>query len=374
MIIASAVIILVLGVAALWYLVLREEEPQGHTDKVTLVVPAVSGRLHASAPALLVSLEMTGGTPGSTAFTLGLMMPDGAYLPDDGSHQVTAELTNLDDGTHVDALDLEPVADAPTATWSVEDPGIDSEGWWRVRMAIERPEGEALRAEFFLLIDDPNMRGFDAPPAPDSDPDAEAMLQTALTQMSEWDSLRWWEWLSGGDGSIITVEFSVTTPDSNGQPPSFQNRSTFAGKMVPGENGEPPGPPRVDHSTSVTIGDEAWQVGPDGTPESRPATRYLPIQQYPETYEGATSVHRGITEEVDGRMAQVVTFHVPALPTQSEAWYAFWIDVETGELLQLSMVAMNHYMVWEYFDVNKPYVLEFPEGVPSATPQASPAS
>jgi hypothetical protein len=35
---------------------------------------------------------------------------------------------------------------------------------------------------------------------------------------------------------------------------------------------------------------------------------------------------------------------------------------------------MNHYMVWEYFDVNEPFVLEFPEGVPAASPQASPAS
>ena len=373
MITAIAVIILALGGAALWTLVLRDEEPQGHTDRITLVVPAVSGRLHASEPELLASLVMTGGTPDSTTFELGLMMPDGAFLPDDGSHRVSAELTNLDDGTHVDALALEPVADAPTATWSVDDPGVTSEGWWRVRMSIDRPAGDPLRAEFFLLIEDPNMRGFTSPPAPESDPEAEALLGSALTQMSEWNSLRWWEWLSAGDGSIITVEFSVTTPDSNGQPPAFQNRSMFAGKMVPGENGEPPVPPRLDQYTSVTIGDEAWQVGPEGTPEPRPATRYLPIQQYPQTYDGATSVHLGITEPIDGRMAQVVTFHVPTLPTQSEAWYAFWIDVETGELLQLSMVAMNHYMVWEYFDVNEPFVLEFPEGVPSGTPQASPA-
>lgn len=199
------------------------------------------------------------------------------------------------------------------------------------------------------------------------------MLDTALDQMSQWASLRWWEWLSGGDGSMILIEFSVTTPDANGQPNGFQNRSLYAGRLVPDAQGNPPAPPRRDYYTSVTIGDEAWLVQDGSTPEPRQPTSYLPIQQYPETYEGATSVVFGITEEVGGREAQVVTFHVPTLPTQSEAWYAFWIDVETGDVLQLAMLAMNHYMVWEYFDVNDPFVLTFPEGVSPATPGATPS-
>lgn len=370
---AAAVVILALVATALWYFVFKEDEPQGHTDEITLVVPAVTGRLYNSQPEMLASMSMTGGTPESAAFTFSLMEFDGAFLPTDGTYTLDATITNLNDGAQVDAMALEPVNDVQTPTWTADSSGIDEEGWWRIRTEIGRPDGDPLRAEFFLLIQDPNMRGFTSPPAPESDPEAAAMLQTGLAQMSDWDSLRWWEWLSAGDGSMITVEFSVTTPDANDQPPGFRNRSTFAGKMVPTEDGGPPLPPRVDYYTSVTIGEEAWQVGPDGTPESRSPTRYLPIQQYPETYEGATSVQFGITEEIDGRQTQIVTFHVPTLPTQSEAWYAFWIDVETGDVVQLSMVAMNHYMVWEYFDVNEPFVLEFPAGVPTASPQATPA-
>src|SRR5699024_1618146 len=124
----------------------------------------------------------------------------------------------------------EPVENALTPTWTAAKPGVDTEGWWRVQVAIEPPQGDPLHAEFVFLVDDPNMRGFTSPPAPESDPEAEAMLDTAITRLSEWNSLRWWEWLSAGDGSMITVEFSVTTPESNGQPPGFQNRSTFAGK------------------------------------------------------------------------------------------------------------------------------------------------
>jgi len=366
MIAAVAAVVLALAGACLWYALLREEEPQGHTDRITLVAPAVDGPLHATDPALLTSLVMTGGKPDNAAFEIGLMAPDGAFLPTDGSYTLTAEITNLNDGAHV-AMPLEELTDAATPTWRVEDPGIETEGWWRIRTTTERPDGDPVTAEFHLLIPDPNMTGFTSPPAPDTDPDAEDTLQTALAQMSEWSSLRWWEWLSAGDGSMILVEFSVTTPESNGQPNGFQNRSIFAGRMVPGENGEPPSPPRTDWFTSVTIGDEAWAVRDGGTPESTSATRYLPIQQYPETYEGATSVTYGITEEIFGRKAQVVTFHVPTLPTQSEAWYAFWIDTETGEVLQLAMLATNHYMVWEYFDVNEPFVLEVPT-TPSATP------
>jgi hypothetical protein len=373
--IATTAIILALGGAAIWYaLTYEDDRAQGHTDRISLVAPAVDGPLHETEPGLLTSLTLTGGFPDSSAFEISIMQPDGAFLPTDGTYDLTAELTNLNDGAHVDAMPLEPVDGAVTPTWRAPEPGIETEGWWRVRTTTERPGDTPLVAEFYLLMPDPNVTGFTSPPSPETDPEAAAMLDNAITQMSQWNSLRWWEWLSGGDGSMVTLEFSVTTTAANGQPDGFQSRSLFAGRMVPDENGNPPSPPRLNSSTSVTIGDQAWSVREGGTPIASSPSRYLPIQQYPETYQGATSVRTGITEEIDGREATVVTFHVPALPTQSEAWYAFWIDTETGDVLQLSMLAMNHYMVWEYFDVNEPFVLEFPGGAPAASPQASPAS
>ncbi|HLU34336.1 MAG TPA: hypothetical protein VKZ61_01095, partial [Thermomicrobiales bacterium] len=63
MIAAVAAVVLALAGAGLWYALLREEEPQGHTDRITLVAPAVDGPLHATDPALLTSLVMTGGKP-----------------------------------------------------------------------------------------------------------------------------------------------------------------------------------------------------------------------------------------------------------------------------------------------------------------------
>lgn len=372
MIAATAAIILAVAGGAMWYLLLRDDEPEGHADSITVVAPAVDGPQHQTDPVLLTSLTMTGGRPDNAAFEISVLDADGSFLPVDGSYTLTAAITNLNDGSHIDAVPLEADQDASTPTWSVPDPGIDTEGWWRIRTTIERPDGGPLVSGFHLLLPDPNIAGFDSPPAPDSDPEAAAELDDAITQMSGWTSLRWWEWLSGGNGSMITAEISVTTPDANDQPHSFMSRSIFAGRLVPAEDGSPPAPPRTHHAMSVTIGNEAWQVRDGGTPEPRSPTQYLPIQRYPETYEGATSVRYGIVEEVDGRQAQVITFHVPAQPTQSEAWYAFWVDTETGDIVQLAMLAMNHYMVWDFFDVNEPFVIEFPEGVPASTPQASP--
>ena len=42
MIAAVAAINLAIAGASVWFLLLREDEPQGHTDRLTLVVPAVA--------------------------------------------------------------------------------------------------------------------------------------------------------------------------------------------------------------------------------------------------------------------------------------------------------------------------------------------
>lgn len=348
-------------VAGLWYFFLREEAPKGHTDRVDLTAGAYSGDMLEQDPELFVLLSVTNGMPDSIAFDLRLLNLEGSDLPLDAGYEASVEIVNLNDGSRDDAVALQSVPDATTPAWRIANSAVDTEGWWRLTATIQRPEGEPLVSEFTLLVPDPNLTGFDTPPTLETDPEAASMLNTAITNMSQWDSLRWWEWLSGGNGSIILAEFSVTTPDSNGQPDSFSNQLLLSAVVLPLREGEAPPAPRWHHNLSVTIGDDAMRVRDGGTPEATSATRYLPIQQYPETYAGATDVRFGITEQVNGREAQIVTFHVPSITTQSEAYYAFWIDVETGELLQLSMLANNHYMMWVYTDVNEPFVIEFPE-------------
>ncbi len=57
---------------------------------------------------------------------------------------------------------------------------------------------------------------------------------------------------------------------------------------------------------------------------------------------------------VNDKPAQVVTFYVPESDSQIAAWYAWWIDEETGHLVNETMVSRLHYMRWRYFDFDQP--------------------
>jgi hypothetical protein len=333
---------------------------------------------------LVTHLAITGGRPGDIGIRVSLTDMVGRSLPPDPGYGVTIAMTNLNTGTAIGAQPLTSVEmdseDVLTPTFELQDPGVDVEGWWHIRTDITRPDGDPLASEFYVLLPDPNLTGFDSPAAPETDPETEAILSDSLVQMSEWKSLRWWQWLSGGNDSLITADFAITTTAANGQPDAFRNDMLFAGGFERRNNGAPPAPPARDHYTAVTIGDKAWNRNADGEINEMPPIQYLPIDRYPETYEGATAIRFGIQEEVDGRQTQIVTFHVPTLPTQSEAWYAFWIDVESGDVLKLAMVANNHYMIWIYTDINEDFVIEPPEGVkynpgtPVSSPIATPST
>lgn len=370
-------IVLVLAVAAGGtFLYLRDDQPQGHTDLITLAATANSGSPQSTEGELVTHLAFTNGHPDDVGLKVSLTDMKGRTLPADAEYGVSIELTNLNTGSTIEPQSMAPVGDVLTPTFELATPGLDEEGWWRIHTAITRPEGDSLASEYYVLLPDPNLAGFESPPASANDPAAETLLSTAITQMSEWTSLRWWEWLSGGNDSLIMADFAVTTTDANGQPPAFQNDMLFAGGFERKADGAPPAPPARNHYTAITIGEQAWSRNADGEIKPMSPTRYLPINRYPETYQGATSIQMGIQEDLNGRSAQIVTFHVPALPTQSEAWYAFWIDTETGDILKLAMVANNHYMIWIYTDINEPFVIQPPAGAENslATPSATPAS
>lgn len=350
---------LVIASAASWFLLRDDEETGGQAEEIILAAFAHPEGEPTTESEIISHLTVTGGSPGNTDLAIHLTGDEGEDLGPAG-YAVTVDLTNMNDGTDMPGLQPEPDMDASTPTFPLDDPGFETEGWWRVHLTVQPPEGDALVASWYLMLPDPNLAGFDSPPAPETDPEAEQMLSTALTQMSEWTSLQWWQWLSGGNDSIIVGDFAVTTTDANGQPDAFRNEMTYsAGFQVP--EGAEPAPPRRDHYVAVTIGEDAWIRDQTGEVREASPTRYLPITHYPETYEGATNIVAGIREEVDGRMAQVVTFHVPTLPTQTEAWYLFWIDEETGDVLRLAMISTNHYMLWIYSDVNGDFIIEPPE-------------
>jgi hypothetical protein len=165
--------------------------------------------------------------------------------------------------------------------------------------------------------------------------------------------MRWWEWLSGGNGAIILARFSITTPASNGLPPSFESDSLLAGRIP--QDGTAASF-RDDNPRSVTIGDEAVRYTGGATPEPISPVQYLPIDQYDTTYEGYEQVQFGTTADINGRACQLVAFY---LPGSIPAWFAFWVDVESASLRELFMLSVNHYMHWIYYDIDEPFELTF---------------
>jgi hypothetical protein len=369
--------ILVPGILATTaFFLLRDEGTVAGPDGITLAMPATDGPPDTTQGELISHLTISGGAPDDIELGLYLTDMSGRTLVPDPAYAATVNLTNLKSGEVVDELSMNPTAEADTPTFTLDEPGMDSEGWWRVHTTIERPDGGPLTSDIYILLPDPNIRGFDAPPAPETDPAAAEMLANAIGQMSEWVSLRWWEWLSGGNDSLIMAEFAVTTTEANGQPNAFRNNMIYAGGFERRTDGAPPAQPARNHYTAVTIGEQGWTRNEEGEVTERPPSNYLPIDRYPETYQGADQIRFGIEEEIGGRTAQIVTFRVPGNSPQAQAWFAFWIDTETADVLRNAMVADSHYMLWIYSDINEPFAIEPPEGaeyVP-ATPTSSPAA
>jgi hypothetical protein len=369
--------ILVLGILATTaFFLLRDEGAVADADSITLAMPATDGPPDTTEGDLISHLTVTGGAPDEVELGLYLTDVSGRALMPDAAYAATVELTDLNSGAVVDGQRMNPIAEASTPTFTLDEPGMDSEGWWRVRTTTERPQGNPLTSDFHILLPDPNIRGFDAPPEPETDPAAAEMLTKAIDQISEWDSLRWWEWLSGGNDSLIIAEFAVTTTEANGQPNAFRNDMIFAGGFERRMDGGPPPQPARNHYTAVTIGEQGWTRNEEGEVTERPPSNYLPIDRYPETYQGADQIRFGIEEEIGGRTAQIITFRVPGGSPQSQAWFAFWIDTETADVLRNAMVADSHYMLWIYSDINEPFVIEPPESAEymPATPTSSPAA
>lgn len=324
-----------------WWYLQEEEAPQGASDRMDLLAGAYSGSPHTSDPELYVMLSLTGGMPKNTTMEIRFFDLDGDSVTPPANIGVT--LANL--GT---SEETDQIAQTGIGQYAIklEQGAIESDGWWQLRLEVDD-----LSVSWTIMLPDPNLTGLDTPPVVETNPEAEALLTNALEALRSRTSMRWWEWLSGGNGSIILATFSVTTPESNGLPPSFESNSMLAGQ-IPVDGTAPSF--RTDNPRTVTVDDEARRYVADATPEAVNPTQYLPIDQYDTTYDGFDDAHFGMTAEIDGVECQLVAFH---LPGTVEAWFAFWIETETATLRQLFMHSVNHYMHWVYYDIDEPFEL-----------------
>jgi len=324
-------------------------------DKITLVA---STSPTPGDDSLLVHLTIAPADSGDNDLTVRLTDWDGSAVATDPAPRVVLSFTSIDHGTESGGVATTPDPVTP-GTYRSSGLGLSLDGWWQIDATIQVAGQQNQFATFYALLPDPNTQGFDAPPKPASDPDAEALYQTALDRMLTWERVRWTEDLSSGNDALVRANFAVVDGGDTG-PSASSLEMVYSAGFQPLANGQPPRPPTYDSRSSVTVGDRSWlRTGNGDWLEETPSNISLP-SSWGETYEGATSFRMGVTQTVDGRTLQAVTFYLPEQTGRAEAWLTWWIDTSTGDVVQVAMIARMHYMVWNYFDINGEVTIQPP--------------
>jgi len=319
-------------------------------------------------PTQIVHLTVDPAKQGKNALTIRLTDLQGMIPPKTDPARISLSFSSLSHGTLRSDVSARPT-DLVTSTYAAEGLDLSIDGWWKITATVDYDNQPPASAAFYMLLPDPNVHGFDAPPAPDADPAAEALYQKALKATTSLTAIRRTEHIGSGRDALVVADYSWTT-GTNGQPPSFESETLFSGSFVSLPNGSLPALPRMNTYHSITIGELSWENDGDlWVPQS--PVQYQPPSEWGSTYTGAQEFQFGTTEVIDGEECQIVTFHTPNAPSQSEAWFAWWVGKDTGLVRQTTMVANQHYMVWNYRDFNRNFVIQAPPDPKSSTSPAA---
>jgi len=321
-------------------------------------------------PTQIVHLTVDPAKQGKNALTIRLTDLQGMIPPKTNPARISLSFSSLSHGTLRSDVSAQPT-DLAASTYTAEGLDLSIDGWWKITATVDHDNQPPTSAAFYMLLPDPNVHGFDAPPAPDTDPAAEVLYRKALKATTSLTAIRRTEHIGSGRDALVVADYSWTT-GTNGQPSSFESETLFSGSFVPLSTGSPPAPPRMNTYHSITIGQLSWENDGDQWIAQSPV-RFQPPSEWGGTYTGAQEFQLGTTEVIDGEECQIVTFHTPDSPSQSEAWFAWWVGKDTGLVRQTTMVANQHYMVWNYRDFNQNFVIQGPPNVqPPGTPAGSP--
>ena len=320
-------------------------------------------------PIGITHLSITPAEPGDNEITVELTDMDGDPLPEaTGDSTVEMDYRTLTpDSTTVEA-ELTASPDA-TATWEAESLNLPDQGWYAFDITLSNANEIIGTTTIYMLLPDPSVHGSAAPALPETDPEAEAIYNQALEAYGSWDAARWRESLGSGADVVVVTEFSVT--DRPSEPPASMTESFYSGAFRTREDGTEPAPPRQDFATRIMIGDQTWSRRDDEPWEALPTLGVSTFEERADIYEGATNIQMGGTETINGTETQIIAFYLPQKGGQSEAWFAWWVDPETGDPVRMMMVARMHFMVWDFFDVNGSFTITPPAGFEDATPAGS---
>ena len=275
---------------------------------------------------------------------------EGDLLP---VQRVTLDLISLNH--EADLRGIELVQDPATGDFVSTGVQLSINGWWEIDVLVRRAGLEDVVVPFFLLIPDPNINGFNAPQFDSSSDEAQSLYEQALQIEMDLTSVHYTERLASGLGGVAVSERTVST----------------------GADGLPPTSLQVTSSIELlTIGDTSWQRTPGNDWIERTYIPVYPPSLWGSSYDGARDFQMGRRVMVGDKPARVVTFFVPESDSQIAAWYAWWIDEETGHLVNEVMVSRLHYMRWRFYEFDAPVSIAAPgsEATTQASPVASPVT
>lgn len=236
---------------------------------------------------------------------------------------VRVGLTNLGQSTAPSEVELTPDGAGWFRTSNFQ---LGLEGWWRADVLVRQPGVDDVTVPFYLLLPDPNVHGESALREPDSSEAAQAIFANGLNGLTSLDSVHFVERLNGGTGTSLLSDH-ITHAGSDGQPAAMRIATTDS-EII-----------RMEGFQWIRRDDRDWT--------KTDANQVVPPSEWGIDYEGATGFQLGGQEQIGDRTAQIVTFHVPG-DKLAPAWYAWWVDVESGRLLRETMASSGHYMVREF--------------------------
>ncbi|HYH11707.1 MAG TPA: hypothetical protein VD789_05055, partial [Thermomicrobiales bacterium] len=320
-------------------------------------------------PEGVTHLSISPMEPGENEITVELSDLAGQPLETPPEATVTLQHRPMTpDGTATE-VELAPVTDQPAA-WAEDALSLPDQGWYAIDVTLHHADDVVGTTTFYLLLPDPSVHGADAVDLPESDPEAETLYLRALDTYGSWETGRWRESLGSGTDVVVVSQFAVTSLP--GEPPASEMSSQYAGSFRTRPDGTEPEPPRRNFSSRITIGDQSWIRQDEGAWESVPALETASWEERADIYTGATNVQPGGTETINGVETEIATFYLPQKGGQSEAWFAWWINPETGDPLRMAMVAKMHFMIWDVYDINAPITIAPPPGPEGATPSSTP--
>lgn len=269
------------------------------------------------------------------------------YEPDlEGVDLALAPLTNADEGF---SLTLLPGEDGQY--WP-DEPVDLRDGWWETTVTMYSSDGDVQSTIFYLLLPDPNLHEVNMDEEA-GDTTARGFYDAAMAQIAANRSIKFIERLTSGQGMVSVVQREMTT--GNGETAAHSINAQFE---------------------LLTIGDRTFQRVPGGEWFEREFLAVYPFNEWAELYEGGTDFELAEAVMVNGRPTQIITFFVPGTELQDDAWYAWWVDVETGYMVREAMVSTWHYMIYEFGEFNQPLEFAIPiaDGTPVASPVGSPVS